>query len=256
MKKVKVKIKRFDGSNEYIKDYEIDIADRTTVLEALFFIKDYLDPTLSFRAQCRASICGTCGIKIGEKHYLACKTKIKDLLNENNEIFIEPMANQTVIKDLITEHKEFIDKLKFVKAWFEPKEKFEPVYPKDLEEFDKETDCILCGICYSACPVISTTEKFSPINFVKTYRFWKDKNDKLGNERIKLAVNSEISSCVHCKYCTFQCPKEIPVEQDIMKLEFVAKQKGLIKDTNQSGFGTPFGFGGFGGGFGNNFNNF
>ncbi len=251
MEKVRIKIKRFDGSKEYIKEYDVDIADRTTVLEALSFIKDYIDPTLSFRAQCRASICGTCGVKIGEKHFLACKTKLKDVIQGNGEVLIEPMANQQVIKDLITNQDQFIEKLKVVKAWFEPEEKFEPVYPDELKEFDKETDCILCGICYSACPVIQTTKKFSPINFVKTYRFWKDKNDKLKDERISLAVEGEITSCIHCKYCTFQCPKEIPVEQDIMKIVFIAKQKGLIKDNTQSGFGTPFGFGGFGGGFGN-----
>ena len=257
MKKVKIKIKRFDGNKNYIQDYKLEIADRTTVLEALFFIKDYLDPTLSFRVQCRASICGTCGVKIGDKNYLACKTKIKDILDGNNEVLIEPMANQEVIKDLITDHSQFIDKLKVVKAWFEAKENFEPVYPEDLKEFDRETDCILCGICYSACPVIQTTEKFSPINFVKTYRFWKDKNDRLKDERISLAVNGEIASCIHCKYCTFQCPKEIPVEQDIMKIKFVAKQKGLIKEESQTGFSNPFGFDtDFTGGFGGNFGNF
>ena len=254
MKKAKINIKRFDGNREYIDSFELDTADRTTVLEALFFIKDYIDPSLSFRVQCRASICGTCGVKIGDKHYLACKTKIKDVLNDKGEVLIEPMANQTVIKDLITDHNQFIDKLKIVKGWFEPEDEFKPVYPEDLKEYDKETDCILCGICYSACPVIQTTDKFSPINFVKTYRFWKDKNDKLKEERLKLAVYGEISSCIHCKYCTFQCPKEIPVEQDIMKIKFVARQKGLIKEENQSGFGTPFGFnGGFNSGFGNNF---
>ena len=251
MEKVKIKIKRFDGNKEYIKEYDVDIADRTTVLEALSFIKDYIDPTLSFRAQCRASICGTCGVKIWEKHFLACKTKLKDVIQGNGEVLIEPMANQQVIKDLITDQDQFIEKLKVVKAWFEPEEKFEPVYPDELKEFDKETDCILCGICYSVCPVIQTTKNFSPINFVKTYRFWKNKNDKLKDERINIAVEGEIASCIHCKYCTFQCPKEIPVEQDIMKLEFIAKQKGLIKDNNQSGFRTPFEFGGFGGGFGN-----
>jgi len=245
MEKVKIKIKRFDGKKDYIDEYSVEIKDRTTVLEVFFFIKDYIDPTFSFRAQCRASICGTCGVKIGDKHYLACKTKIKDLV-VNGEVLIEPMANQPVIKDLITEQESFINKLKLVKAWFEPKEKFEPVYPDDLKEYDRETDCILCGICYSACPVIQTTEKFSPINFVKTYRFWKDKNDRLEDERLKLAVETEINSCVHCKYCTFQCPKEIPVEQDIMKLKFTAQQKGLIQNNQQQqfGFGTPFGFNG------------
>ena len=250
---IEVKIKRFDGKEERVDTFNMEIEDRTTVLDVLMKIKDYQDPSLSFRVQCRSAICGTCAVKIGENHYLACKTKVKDVA-QNNQLFIEPAANLPVIKDLVVDHGEFLEKLKDAKAWFVPKEPFEPVYPDELKEFDKETDCILCGICYSVCPVIQTTDKFSPINFVKTYRFWKDKNDKLKEERLKLAVYGEISSCIHCKYCTFQCPKEIPVEQDIMKIKFVARQKGILKDENQSGFGTPFGFnGGFNSGFGNNF---
>ncbi len=241
---VNIKIKRFDGKKEWIDSYKESIEDRTTVLDILMKIKDYTDPSLTFRAQCRAAICGTCAVKIGEQHYLACKTKVKDVV-QNGELLIEPAANLSVIKDLVVEQNQFLDRLKDAKSWFEPKEKFEPVYPEDLKEIDKETDCILCGICYSMCPVFQTDKSFGgPINFVKIYRFWKDKNDSLGDERIAIADKNHITSCIHCKYCTFSCPKEIPVEQDIMKIEFYGKQKGIIKqqDFGFGGFSTPFGF--------------
>ncbi len=238
-----LKIKRFDGKNEKIDNFEIEVTDRTTLLEALMHIKDNIDPSLSFRVQCRSAICGTCAVKVGEKHILACRTKIKDLLEENNgEILVEPLSNLPVIKDLVVDQKIYLEKLKDVKAWFVPKEPFEPVYPEDLKKFDKETDCILCGICYSACPAFQSDKDFGgPINFVKVYRFWKDKNDALGDERIVLARENHITSCVHCKYCTFMCPKEIPVEQDITQIEFYGKQKGIIED-QQQGFGFGFGF--------------
>ncbi len=245
--KVKVKIKRFDGEKSYISTYDIEIEERTTILDVLMKIKDTNDPTLSFRVQCRAAICGTCSVKVGENHYLACKTKIKPLLKDG-EILIEPASNLPVIKDLVVDQGVYLEKLKDAKAWFVPKEPFEPVYPEELKEFDKETDCILCGICYSMCPVFQTGQPFGgPINFVKIYRFWKDKNDALKDERIKIANENHITNCVHCKYCTFSCPKEIPVEQDILKIEFYGKQKGLIQQGQEGfgfggGFSTPFGF--------------
>ncbi|RMA93241.1 succinate dehydrogenase/fumarate reductase iron-sulfur subunit [Hydrogenothermus marinus] len=236
-----LKIKRFDGNKEKIEEYNIDITERTTILEALIYIKENIDPTLSFRAQCRAAICGTCAVKVGEKHLLACKTKIKDLKKEFGEILIEPLSNMPVIKDLVVDHNEFINKLKDIKAWFIPKENFEPVYPEDLKRFEKETDCILCGACYSACPAFESDKEFGgPINFVKVFRFWKDKNDALGDERIVLAEKNHITSCVHCKFCTFICPKEIPVETDITQIEFYGQQKGIIKKKQDFGFG--FGF--------------
>jgi len=243
MEKINVKIKRFDGSKEWIDDYQVEIDKRTTIIEVLMHIHDSIDPTLSFRVQCRAAICGTCGVRVnGEQHVLACKTKVKSLLKEG-KLLIEPLANMPVIKDLVVDHSHFLNKLRDVKGWFEPVKEFKPVYPEDLQKFDKETDCILCGVCYSICPVFEMDSQFGgPINFVKTFRFWKDKNDALGDERIVLADKNRITSCVHCKYCSFACPKQIPVEQDILQIEFYGKQKGIIKQQGGGGFSTPFGF--------------
>lgn len=248
MKEATIKVKRYDGEKSFIQEYKVPIEDNTTLLSALFKIKDEKDPSLTFRAQCRSAICGTCTVKVGDKHILACKTKVKDLLDENGEVLVEPAGNLPVIRDLVTDHAVFLDKLKDAKAWFVPKEPWEKVYPEDLKKFDKETDCILCGACFSACPAFQTDQNFGgPINFVKIYRFWKDKNDALGDERIKIAKANNITSCVHCKYCTFMCPKEIPVEQDITQLEFYGKQKGIIEDNQQFGGFNNFGFGGFNG---------
>lgn len=231
-----VKIQKSDG----LKVYDIEkIEKRTTLLELLDYIKFYKDISLSYRVQCRASICGTCGIKVNGQSVLACKTKVIDVAI-NGEILIEPLFNMEVIKDLVVNHDEFLLKLKNAKAWFVPKEHFDKVYPEDLSLYDKETDCILCGLCYSVCPVFQTDKNFGgPINFVKIFRFWKDKNDALQDERIEIAKNNNITSCIHCKYCTFTCPKQIPVENDILQIEFFGKQKGIIQQQN---FGFNFGF--------------
>ena len=244
MQNITLRVKRFNGKEESFQDYTVECSEITTVLEALIQIQSEIDPSLSFRAQCRAAICGTCGVRINGEYKLACKTKIKDVEKEGI-VILEPMENMKVIKDLVVDHDEFLKKLKNVKAWFVPKEPFEKVYPEDLKKFEKETDCILCGLCYGTCPAFEQDRLFGgPINYVKTYRFWKDKNDALGDERIVLAKEDHITSCVHCKYCTFVCPKEIPVEQDITQIEFYGRQKGIIEQPQQ-GFGFSFDFGSF-----------
>ncbi len=243
MNKAKIKIKRFNGLQEKIDTFEVDYNDKTTVIEALIHIQSEIDPSLAFRVQCRAAICGTCGMVINGEYKLGCRTRIVNVI-QDGEILLEPMANMKVIKDLVVDHQEFLDKLKNVKAWFIPKEPFEKVYPEDLKKFEKETDCILCGLCYGACPAFEADKLFGgPINYVKVYRFWKDKNDALGDERIVLAKEDHITSCVHCKYCSMVCPKEIPVEQDITQIEFYGRQKGIIEQKEDQ-FG--FGFGDFG----------
>lgn len=235
---MRIKVKR---NSSYV-DYEVDVKEkRTTVLEVLEYLKHNIDPSLSYRAQCRAAICGTCALKVNGKPVLACKTKVVDV-QQDNQLIVEPLDNLPVIKDLVVDHQVFLDKLKNAKAWFVSKDGIEKVYPQELANFEKETDCILCGICYSVCPAFMNDKNFGgPINFVKIFRFWKDKNDALGDFRIDVANQNNITSCVHCKYCTFSCPKEIPVEADILQLEFYGKQKGIIK---QSGTGfDPFNFG-------------
>lgn len=235
---MKITIKRGDTFFEY---HVGEVEKRTTILEVLDYIKHNIDPSLSYRAQCRAAICGTCGVKVNGKTVLACKTKVMDV-QSNDEVIIQPIDNLPVIRDLVVDHEEFLSKLKSAKAWFIPKENFEKVYPEELAGFERETDCILCGICYSVCPAFVNDRQFAgPINFVKIFRFWKDKNDALDDQRIEIASKNNIQSCIHCKYCTMSCPKEIPVEADIFQLEFYGKQKGILKQT-QTGF-DPFNFG-------------
>ena len=44
------------------------------VLDALFKIKNEIDPTLTFRRSCRESICGSCSMNMNGKNGLACTT--------------------------------------------------------------------------------------------------------------------------------------------------------------------------------------
>jgi len=41
-------------------------------LDALFYIKNVIDPTLAFRRSCREGICGSCAMNCDGLHTLAC----------------------------------------------------------------------------------------------------------------------------------------------------------------------------------------
>ena len=45
--------------------FRVPFTDDMSVLQALQYIKDYLDGSLSFRWSCRMAICGSCGMMIG-----------------------------------------------------------------------------------------------------------------------------------------------------------------------------------------------
>ena len=67
-----------DGNNPSIDTYYVDTGDcGPMVLDALLWIKNNVDPTLTFRRSCREGICGSCSMNIDGTNTLAC-TKAMD----------------------------------------------------------------------------------------------------------------------------------------------------------------------------------
>ena len=96
------KIYRYDpdsGQNPRYDKFEINLDEcGPMVLDALFKIKNEIDPTLTFRRSCREGICGSCSMNMNGKNGLACTTAIEDL---KGEIRITPLPHMDVIKDCL-----------------------------------------------------------------------------------------------------------------------------------------------------------
>ena len=61
-----------DGKNPGIDTYHVDINDcGPMVLDGLIWIKNYIDPTLTFRRSCREGVCGSCAMNIDGQNTLA-----------------------------------------------------------------------------------------------------------------------------------------------------------------------------------------
>src|SRR5215216_706707 len=59
--------------------YEVPFRPDWVVLDALNYIKDHLDGTLSYRWSCRMGICGSCGMMVNGEPKLSCATFLSDL---------------------------------------------------------------------------------------------------------------------------------------------------------------------------------
>ncbi|MFZ0656014.1 MAG: 2Fe-2S iron-sulfur cluster-binding protein, partial [Nitrososphaeraceae archaeon] len=44
--------------------FEVPYKKWTTVLDALLYVKSYIDPSVAIRYSCRMASCGSCGMKI------------------------------------------------------------------------------------------------------------------------------------------------------------------------------------------------
>ena len=83
--KAVIDVKRFDPENnskEYFQKYELDVDESSTILDALIKIREDLDGTLALRCSCRASICGSCGMRVNGSAKLVCKTRLVDISPE------------------------------------------------------------------------------------------------------------------------------------------------------------------------------
>lgn len=89
------------------------------VLDLLFFIKNRLDRTLSFRRSCREGICGSCAMNLNGLNGLACIKKI----NFNNfKMFIYPLPHMPVIRDLVIDMSYFFFQYKSISPFLKKKE--------------------------------------------------------------------------------------------------------------------------------------
>src|SRR5947209_20605725 len=62
-----------DGKNPRMDTYYVDRGDcGPMVLDALIWIKNSIDPTLTFRRSCREGVCGPCPMHIDGPNTLAC----------------------------------------------------------------------------------------------------------------------------------------------------------------------------------------
>ena len=75
---VKLRIHRFVEGRKWEQDYTVPVTTGMTVLEALIYVKEHLDPTLSFTCSCRSSICGACAVRVNGNAELACEMLVEN----------------------------------------------------------------------------------------------------------------------------------------------------------------------------------
>jgi succinate dehydrogenase (ubiquinone) iron-sulfur subunit len=74
-------------------------------LDAILYIKNELDPTLSFRRSCREGICGSCAMNCDGLHTLACVRAFdRDL---TTPAMVTPLGHMFVLKDLVVDMTNF-----------------------------------------------------------------------------------------------------------------------------------------------------
>ncbi|NQU22260.1 MAG: succinate dehydrogenase/fumarate reductase iron-sulfur subunit, partial [Candidatus Nealsonbacteria bacterium] len=156
--------------------YNLTPEKNMSVLEALLKIADEQDPSLAFRYACRGAVCGSCSMSINGKLNLACRVQLAGL--GTTRVVVEPMPNLEIIRDLVVDMDPFWEKYERVRPWLHAElagAEESRVSERQRQKIDQYVNCILCGLCYAACPVLKSNTRFTgPAALAKLYRFLAD----------------------------------------------------------------------------------
>jgi len=235
-KTIRLRILRYrpERSEEtFYQVYTIPYRDDMVVLDALNFIKDHVDPTLTFRWSCRMGICGSCGANIDGVPRLTCAVFLRSL--RRRPVTIDPLANFPILKDLVVDIDDFMEKLVSVKPYI-IREKERPLErgefrqtPEDVEMFRQQSLCINCMLCYSACPVYGHDDQFlGPAASALAFRYLKDSRDQGADERVPaISTKHGIWQCTLVGECSVVCPKHVDPAGAIQQLKALAAAKTM-----------------------------
>lgn len=235
MGEVKVTVMRYnpeDGKEEpHYDSFQIESKKNMTVLDALFLIVEDQDPTLSFRCACRLGMCGSCGMMINGRGRLACRTKIEQM---GHNIVVQPMKNQSVIKDLTVNMDAFFENWQKVKPYFVPKEDMEdfaviPPSSGRREIIDENQDCITCGLCFQSCDAVAIRDDYiGPAALSRAYNLIADERDGAKEERLDLVSKEDgVFGCHSFGACVEVCPKGIKPMVTIQKIKAKKVRRSL-----------------------------
>ena len=197
------------------QSYTVPFHDDWVVLDALNYLKDEVDGSISYRWSCRMGVCGSCGMMVNGTPKLTCAAFLKDYYP--GPVRVEPLANFPVERDLIVNITDFAKKLKDVKPFLIRKEE-KPVSegeylqsPAELANFKQFSMCINCLLCYAACPIYGLEPSFvGPAAIALAQRYNLDSRDQGQEQRRDVIFRHEgIWECTFVGECSEVCPKDV-----------------------------------------------
>ncbi len=230
--KVTFKVFRFNPEKDekpYYQEYEVEIRKPgMMVLDGLNQIRWEMDGTLAFRRSCREGVCGSDGLNINGVNMLGCITHISDL---KPPVVIQPLPSLPVIKDLVVDLTNFMDKFYLVKPYLinhsPPPDKERLQSPEERKKLDGLYECILCACCSTSCPSYwADPEYLGPSALLNAARFILDSRDEGADERFEIINDRHgVWRCHTILNCIEACPKLLNPTEAIGELKKILIKK-------------------------------
>jgi succinate dehydrogenase / fumarate reductase iron-sulfur subunit len=222
-----------DGENPHVDTYYIDREHcGPMILDGLHYIKNEIDPTLTFRRSCREGICGSCSMNINGANTLAC-TKGMDEVGED-VIKIYPLPHMPVIKDLVPDLTTFYQQVNLIEPYLKtdtalPDKEWQQT-PEDREKLDGLYECILCACCTTSCPSYwwNGDKYLGPAALLQAYRWMIDSRDEgLGERLDNLEDPFRLYRCHTIMNCANVCPKGLNPAAAIVEIRKLMAERNV-----------------------------
>ncbi|MEX0954587.1 MAG: succinate dehydrogenase iron-sulfur subunit [Rhizobiaceae bacterium] len=213
-----------DGENPRVDTYYVDMDDcGPMVLDALLWIKNNVDPTLTLRRSCREGICGSCAMNIDGTNTLACTKGMDEV---KGAVKVYPLPHMPVVKDLVPDLSVPYAQLSSIEPWLqtvspEPAKEWKQSH-EDRQKLDGLYECILCFCCQTSCPSYwwNGERYLGPAVLLQAYRWLIDSRDEATGERLdNLEDPFRLYRCHTIMNCTQSCPKGLNPAKAIAEIK-------------------------------------
>ncbi|HQZ14091.1 MAG TPA: succinate dehydrogenase iron-sulfur subunit [Devosia sp.] len=221
------KIYRYDPDTEdnpRLDTYFVNLDDcGPMVLDALLWIKNNIDATLTLRRSCREGICGSCAMNIDGLNTLACTKGMEEIAGV---VRVYPLPHMPVIKDLVPDLSTFYAQHRSVEPWLKtttPAPRTEWLQSKEeRNKLDGLYECILCACCSTSCPSYwwNGDKYLGPAVLLQAYRWLIDSRDEATTERLDgLEDPFKLYRCHTIMNCSKACPKGLNPAKAIAEIK-------------------------------------
>jgi succinate dehydrogenase / fumarate reductase iron-sulfur subunit len=214
-----------DGKNPTMDTYFVDLDDcGPMILDALLWIKNNIDSTLTLRRSCREGVCGSCAMNIDGMNTLACTKGMDEV--DAGPIKIYPLPHLPVVKDLVPDLTTFYAQHREIEPWLQtttpqPEKEWRQSH-EDREKLDGLYECILCACCSTSCPSYwwNGDRYLGPAILLQAYRWLADSRDEATGERLDdLEDPFRLYRCHTIMNCTRTCPKGLNPAKAIAEIK-------------------------------------
>jgi succinate dehydrogenase / fumarate reductase iron-sulfur subunit len=190
-----------------------------SVLDALESIRLTQDAGLMYRHCCHHASCGTCACIIDAVPALACTTRIE--APAGGIITLEPLAQHRCVGDLAVDTNDFFED--FDPRWTSLRKGEQgPASrrPEGVNQLTRLENCIECGCCVSACPVIPEKDPFLGPAVLAAVN--NERRNRPRDAATLLALAARSDGTRRCKRhiaCSRVCPSKVYPARQIADLQ-------------------------------------